>query len=59
MEVETKCHIDKIEKCTKQSALNAVRNVKYLSNLMRVDQSTVENATAINDHKDEDTKLTD
>ena len=61
MEVEIKCHTDKIEKCTRQSVLSVVRNVKYLSNLMRVDPSTVENAIVNEDHREdivEDIKLT-
>ncbi len=38
MEVYCDCLIEKLEKCTMQSALNVDRNVKSLSNQTQADQ---------------------
>lgn len=59
MEVLSDCHTEKDEKCTKQSALNVEKNVKFLSSLIRVDQSIAKNAIATKDHKGEDIKFID
>jgi hypothetical protein len=42
------------KKCTRQFALNAKRNVKFLSSLMAADQYTAENVT-LREHPQEET----
>ena len=44
------------ERCTRQSALIASKNVKFHSSLTKPDQSTAENVTEKEDHP-EDTRL--
>jgi hypothetical protein len=46
------------KKCIRQPALNAVKNVKYHSNLTQADQFTAENALLKNDQqgRQDDTK---
>ena len=46
-----------LERCIKQSVLNVVRNVKFLSSLIQVGQFTAENAGQRNDPKEDDIKL--
>jgi len=58
MEVGNECLIEKTGKCTKQSALNVEKNVKFPSSLIQVDQFIAKNVIAIKDHKDEDIRLT-
>jgi hypothetical protein len=50
-----KCHMA-TEKCTRQPAPTAEKNVKFLSNQTAHGQFTAENATLNEDHQ-EDTKL--
>ena len=57
MEVLIDCHIENPERCIKQSAPNAVRNVKFPSNLTEADRYTVENVI-LNEEIQEDIKLT-
>jgi hypothetical protein len=45
------------KKCTRQFALNAVRNAKSHSSLIRVGQFTAENAGQRKDLKEDDIKL--
>ena len=51
------CHIENPERCIKQSAPNAVRNVKFRLSLTEADQYTVENVF-LNEEIQEDIKLT-
>jgi hypothetical protein len=46
-----------IENCTRQFALNAVRNAKFLSSLIRIGQFTAENAGKRKDRHEGDIKL--
>ncbi len=57
MEVQYDCRTEKTEKCTRQSALIAAKNVQFHSNPMEADQYTAENAILNEDHP-EDIKLT-
>jgi len=46
-----------IENCIRQFALNVVRNVKFLSNLIRIGQFTAENAGKRKDRPEGDIRL--
>jgi len=46
-----------IENCIRQSALNAVRNAKFRSSLIRIGPFTAENAGQRKDHHEDDIKL--
>jgi hypothetical protein len=48
VEVRNECLMVDHAKCTMQSALNVIRNVKFLSNQTKVDLYTAENVTVIN-----------
>jgi hypothetical protein len=43
-EVQIDCPIENAERCTRQSALIAAKNVKYHSNLIQTDRSTAKTA---------------
>ena len=43
-EVQIDCPIENAERCTRQSALIAAKNVRYHSNLIQTDLSTAETA---------------
>lgn len=53
MEVQRNCPIEKTGKCTKQSALIVVRNVKYPSSQIQADQYTAESAGKKDDHQED------
>ncbi len=53
MEVYIDCHTEKIVKCTKPFALNAVKNVLSHSNLTEADPYTAENVMQNEDHPED------
>ena len=53
MEVRHECRIENHERCTKQSAPIAVKNVKSRSNLTEEDPYTVENVMRREDPQEE------
>jgi hypothetical protein len=58
VEVRNECLMVDQEKCTMQSALNVKRNVKFLSNQIKVDLYTAENVTVVNVLQEVDISLT-
>jgi len=46
-----------IESCTRQSVLNAVRNAKFHSSLIRIGPFTAENAGKRKGHHEDDIKI--
>ncbi len=50
--------VERAEKCTKQSAPTAVKNVRFLSSLIQADQSIAGNAGQRGEvHEEEDTNI--
>ena len=59
MEVQAKCLMEDLEKCTTQSVQNVDKNVKFHLNLIQADLSIVENVMLSEDPREEiDIKLT-